>query len=167
MTFDMWHMTCDRWREVKIHTVLEWRCFEDLEKKDDSVFELIIWWMNYKGFCRTAPATLGLVNKKIQIYYSTGVWPTLQILLQNWGHWLQMILGLNHYLKKCLDVQPLIILRLVFCLGPTKLYKNCLVLNFFSFLSMLICNYIFFSFCIANFPILQFSSKCYRGCIRL
>ena len=34
------------------------QCLEDSEQKDDSMNESI----NYTGFCRTAPATLGILN---------------------------------------------------------------------------------------------------------
>ena len=40
--------------------VLEFRFFEDLEEKDDSVTQLI----SGEGVCRTAPATPGLLISK-------------------------------------------------------------------------------------------------------
>ena len=41
--------------------VLDWRCLEDLEEKDDWINE----WMSDEGVCRTAPATPGLSNMQV------------------------------------------------------------------------------------------------------
>ena len=70
MICDKWHITCDiwhvthggRWTFTKhfrslANTDREWRCLENLEEKDQSMNQLI----NYKGVCRTAPATPGLL----------------------------------------------------------------------------------------------------------
>ena len=47
---------------------MELRCSEELEQKDDRLTGLI----NEKGVCRTAPATLGLLNMAgtLQICYT-------------------------------------------------------------------------------------------------
>ena len=65
---DMWHMTHGVWwtlwqnfRSLAL-TVWELWCSEDISTKDDPLNELINELMNYKGVCRTAPATPGLLK---------------------------------------------------------------------------------------------------------
>ena len=72
MTYDTWHVILDTWSMTYVVewtvsknysclalTVRELWCFEDREEKDDWLTELI----SYKGVCRTAPATPGLLKK--------------------------------------------------------------------------------------------------------
>ena len=86
MTHDIWHMTLDMWHGGRwkfshnvsslAHTVWEWRFFEDLEEKDESLNEL----MSDKGVCRTAPATPDLVIranfKRVKFQFSIYCWKT-------------------------------------------------------------------------------------------
>ena len=71
MTHDRWHVTHSRLCRVNILSKLQlssfnglgiW-CFEDLEEKDHWINQL----MNDKAVCRTAPATLGLLNTCIWV----------------------------------------------------------------------------------------------------
>ena len=63
-THDMWHVTIGgRWTFSKkfrslAHTIWKWRCLQDLDEKDHSLYE----WMIGKGVSITTPATWGLLN---------------------------------------------------------------------------------------------------------
>ena len=65
----MWHKTCDNWLVVNFLSKLLLpssiglgeKVIEGLEEKGDGANEL----MNYKGVCRTALATPGLLNMVI------------------------------------------------------------------------------------------------------
>ena len=70
VTHDTWHVNCDILGEVNIFsnvsslalTVCDLRYFDYSEEKADSLTDWLNDWMNNKAFCRTAPATLGLLN---------------------------------------------------------------------------------------------------------
>ena len=92
MTPDMWNLTCDTWHvtcntghvthgwgwtfsqnfSFLALTVWDLWCSEDLEEKDYWINQLI----NYKGYCRTAPATPGLLinDQLIMLLYVQQPW---------------------------------------------------------------------------------------------
>ena len=95
VTCDMWHMTCDTWQvgggepfspnfSSLAHVVWEWRCFEDIFTKDELPNEWINELINYKGVCRTAPATPGL----LKIYQGPMVkWANVLFVSANELYW--------------------------------------------------------------------------------
>ena len=62
MTHDMWHMTCNMWQV----TCDMWWGMKILSKfKLPNFYDL--GFMNVKGFCRTAPATPGLLKSSLKM----------------------------------------------------------------------------------------------------
>ena len=66
LTHEMWHWTCggrctfsQNFSSLAI-TVLEWRCFENIFKMEESMNELII--IDDRWILRTAPAIMGLLK---------------------------------------------------------------------------------------------------------
>ena len=68
LTPDTWHITCFTWHtreddnfeQISSPWVLRFEC-EGVSKIFEQKDHLLIEWINYKGVCRTAPATLGLL----------------------------------------------------------------------------------------------------------
>ena len=77
----IWWTLCQHFRSLAL-TVWELWCFQNFEEK----YCLLTDWMNYKAFCRTAPATQGMLNivENLSIYTKQKQKLYLYIYLYKW-----------------------------------------------------------------------------------